>query len=79
MCTENKLRRSGDQPARELAKVKNELVDSVKARELADSESRNKDQRIMCITRNADVSHCWMIYSNMISFCLFGLLVYVWP
>lgn len=77
MCTENKLRRAGDQPARELSKVRNALVEAVKAKELAESESRNKDQRIMCVTRNADVSHCGMIYSNMVSVVLFGLLVYV--
>lgn len=79
MCTENKLRRSGDQPARELARFKKELSQAIKEKEAAELDAKNKTQRNMCLTRNAGVSHCWMIYSNMISVVLFGLLVYVWP
>lgn len=87
MCTGiEKLRRAGDQLAiertqerNELMRLRKELSRAIKEKEEAELDAKNKTQRNMCLTRNAGVSHCWMIYSIMISFCLCGLLVYVWP
>ena len=87
MCTGiEKLRRAGDQLAiernqerNELMRLRKELSLAIKEKEAAELDSKNKTQRNMCLTRNAGVSHCWMIYSNMTSVVLFGLLVYVWP
>ena len=85
MCTGmEKLRRAGDQLAIERSQERNELMklrkglsQAIKEKEAAELEAKNKTHRNMCLTRNAEVSHCWMIYSIMISFCLCGLLVYV--
>lgn len=78
-----KLRRAGDRQAieriqekKELISLRKELALVIKEKEAAELDAKNKTQRNMCLTRNAGVSHCWMIYSNMISFCLCGLFVY---
>lgn len=80
MCTGiEKLRRAGDQPAIELARVKKQLAQAIKEKEAAELETQNTKQRCMCLTRNADFSNCLMCASLMIAFVAVGLLVYVWP
>ena len=79
MCTENKLRRAGDQPAIELARFKKELAQARKEKEAAELETQTTKQRCMCLTRNADVSNHGMCAALMIAFVAVGLLVYVWP
>ena len=61
----------------ELRSYKNELAESIKVIKAAELDAHRTRQRNMCLTRNADLSNCFMCASLMIAFVAVGLLVYV--
>lgn len=84
MCTENKLRRAGDKQTIERIREKNELISlrkelaqAIKEKEAAELDAKNKTQRNMCLTRNADLSNSLAYIALIFAFVVLGLLVYV--
>ena len=61
----------------ELRSVKMDRDQAIKETKAAEEHALRVAQRNMCLTRNADLSNCFMCASLMISFVLCGLLVYV--
>ena len=81
MCSaREKLREVGqelDATYAELRDVRLKLARAIFEKETAEAEEQRTRNRNMCLTRNADLSNCFMCASLMISFVLCGLLVYV--